>query len=166
MWGTRVSRDRGICFLLRRIYFTPKISRLPRIRPRRVAFLATFTTIIPAVLDHPTPPLRFFPYFSNSRWEFLLRHGRNLRIFIFLFSTRSRQRNVFFFFLVNQDVTNNEVSRDEYRRGEKRQENRATTDCASSCKPTGQMQCTRCNIYASSEEGIHCSNKAWKSYQF
>lgn len=150
------------------------LRKSPRIHPCRVAFLAPSPpSSLPSwIVQHHRRV--FFPYFSRTRVEFLLRYDRNLRLRFYIslfFSSSSRvdRSNVtfFFFFFLLINVTNDERSRDEYRiRREKRQENSATTDCASSCKPTGQMQCARCNIYASSEEGIHCSNKAWKSYQF
>lgn len=38
------------------------------------------------------------------------------------------------------------------RRGGRSTANHATTDCASSCKPTGRMQRARCCVYASPEE--------------
>lgn len=142
----RVSWSRNLFLLLRRVYFAPKISLLPRIHPRRSC--SSLASVIPAVEDHPTPSLVFFPYFSSNFCSDtigdLLRSESSIPFLHFFFLG-----SIDFFFLSvsNQDVTNEELSsRDEYRRGEKRQENRVTTDCASSCKPTGQMQCARCVI--------------------
>lgn len=143
---TRVSRDRGICSSSFAEFTSHRKSHYFRVSIRVEAAPPSPPSSLPSRIiqhHHLYSSLISRRIFVQIRSEICWDRNLRFRFYIFFFSTRS----IFFFLSVNQDVTNDELrSRDEYRRGEKRQENRVTTDCASSCKPTGQMQCARCVI--------------------